>query len=219
MADTTVYRIVVADDFRISRQFFESRIRENERCRLIASFTDADSAAVYCSAHKVDLLVMDVLMFSGADGLTAAERIKADHPSVRIILVTSTAESGWFERAKKAGVESFWYKEYSKESFDEIIDRTLDGESVYPADIPDIDFGKAKIISLTKRDLDVLRELTLGYTNEEIAERLHISVNTVRTHIQNMLNKSGFKNRVELAVQAASLGLVVNGQTCSLLEC
>lgn len=213
------YRTVVADDFRISRRFFESLITENERCRLVASFTDADSAGAYCAKNKVDLVVMDVLMCSGSDGLTVAERIKADHPSVKIILVTSTAEGGWFERAKKIGVESFWYKEYSEESFTEVVNRTLDGESYYPASLPDIHFGKAKIISLTKRDLDVLHELTLGYTNEEIADRLHISINTVRTHIQNMLNKSGFKNRVELAVHAASLGIVVNGQTCTLLEC
>ena len=68
-------------------------------------------------------------------------------------------------------------------------------------------------VSLTERDLEVLRELTLGYTNEVIAERLNISVNTVRAHIQNMLNKTGFKNRLALAVNAASLGIVVSDET------
>ena len=57
---------------------------------------------------------------------------------------------------------------------------------------------------------DVLRELTRNYTNEEIAQRLNISVNTVRTHIQHMLEKTGYRNRIDLAVNAKALGLVVH---------
>ena len=56
----------------------------------------------------------------------------------------------------------------------------------------------------------MLRELTRNYTNEEIARRLNISVNTVRTHIQHMLEKTGYRNRIDLAVNAKALGLVVH---------
>ena len=135
-------------------------------------------------------------MRSGIDGLTAARQIKEQRPQIRIILTTSTPEAEWEEKAREIGVESFWYKEYSDESLIEVMDRTLAGEKVYPQKPVNIEIGNVKRVELTKRDLDILRELTLGYTNEEIAERLHISVNTVRTHIQNMLNKTGFKNRL-----------------------
>ena len=60
----------------------------------------------------------------------------------------------------------------------------------------------------TERELEVLRELTTNRSNEEIAEKYNISLNTVKRHIQNMLNKTGYKNRLELAINAKSLGLV-----------
>ena len=72
--------------------------------------------------------------------------------------------------------------------------------------------GNVKRVDLTSRDLDVLRELSHGCTNDEIAAKLGISVNTVRTHIQNILNKTGFKNRLALVVNVASLGIVVSDE-------
>ena len=218
MAGSQIFKVVVADDYRVSRLFLETQVRDNERCKLSASFSNADSAGEYCSAHSVDLVIMDVLMRRGSDGIAAAARIKENDPGIKIILATSTAEIGWIDRARQIGVESFWYKEYSEESLADVIARTLDGESVYPDSAPRVAIGKTVSVALTRRDLDVLREMMLGLTNEEVAERLDISVNTVRTHVQNILNKTGFKNRLELIVHAASLGIVVNGQHSTLLE-
>ena len=212
---TEKYKIVVVDDYRISRTFFEMMVQSSERYALAKSFSNARDAVDYCCENPVDLVIMDVMMRTGIDGLTAAGQIKAHDPDVKIILATSTAESLWEDRAREIGVESFWYKEYSDESLIEIIDRTVDGERVYPKKPVDIELGSVMRVSLTERDLDVLRELTLGYTNEVIAERLDISVNTVRAHIQNMLNKTGFKNRLALAVNAASLGIVVSDEARS----
>ena len=207
------YRVVVTDDYRISRTFFEMMVQSDTRFVLAASFSNAQSTIEYCMENPVDLIIMDVLMRTGVDGITAAQQITAEKPEIKIILVTSTAEAMWEDKAREIGVESFWYKEYSDESLIEVMNRTAAGESVYPHAPVDLGFGNVNRLSMTERDLDVLRELTLGYTNEEIAEHLHISINTVRTHIQNMLNKTGYKNRLELVVNAASLGIVVSDET------
>ena len=209
------YQVVVADDFRISRTFFELMVQSDARYTLAASFSSAQDAVAYCRRNPVDLVIMDVLMRTGIDGLTAARQIKELRPEIKIILSTSTAEAAWEDKAREIGIESFWYKEYSDESLVEMMNRTVAGEKVYPKKPVDIEIGNVKRVALTERDLDVLRELTLSYTNEEIAERLHISVNTVRTHIQNMLNKTGLKNRLALAVNAASLGIIVSDETRS----
>ena len=209
------YKVVVVDDYRISRTFFEMMVQSSERYALAKSFSSAQDAVSYCCDNPVDLVILDVMMRMGIDGLTAAGQIKAHDPRIRIILVTSTAESSWEDRAREIGVDSFWYKEYSDESLVEVMNRTVAGEKVYPKKPVDIELGSVMRVSLTERDLDVLRELTLGYTNEVIAERLNISVNTVRAHIQSMLNKTGFKNRLALAVNAASLGIVVSDETRS----
>ncbi len=205
-------KVVVVDDQNVARGFFEMHIKTSLRYELVRSLPAADLAITYLEQHPVDLVIMDIVMRYGMDGLSAAEQIKKRFPQVKIILVTSMAEATWERRAKEAGIESFWYKEYSEEPLIEIMDRTMNGESVYPSDAPIVQFGKVTRQDLTERELDVLRELTSGATNEEIAQHLFISVNTVKRHIQNLMDKSGYKNRLALAINATSLGLVVSDE-------
>ena len=206
------YRVVVSDDYRFSRAFFEMIVNSSLRYTLAASFANAQNTVDYCLNNAVDLVILDVLMHTGMDGLTAARRIKEKRPEIKIILVTSTAEEEWKKKAKEIGAESFWYKEYCEESLIDVMNRTVAGEGYYPKEPLDIRFGYTKRVDLTKRDLDVLRELTNGDTAEEIAQTLKISVNTVRTHIQRLLIKTGFKNRLELVANAVSLNIVVSDE-------
>ena len=203
-------RVVVADDQNISRGFFEMYVRASSSYELAAALRTAREAADYADRHPVDLMILDVMMQEGIDGLTAAGEIKRKHPGVKIILTTSTSETNWEAQARAAGVESFWYKEYDEHSLIEIMDRTMEGESVYPAARPRVSFGRASRGDLTERELDVLRELTTSLTNEEIAEKLHISVNTVKRHLQNIMEKTGYTSRLDLAMNARLLGLVVH---------
>ena len=182
----------------------------SEKYQLDASLPSAEQAVDWCLDHPTDLVIMDVMMKRGMDGLTCARSIKANNPEVKIILTTSTAEAEWIGKARRAGIESFWFKEYSAVSLSEVIDCTMAGKSVYPDSPPNPEFGAALKVYLTEWEQDVLRELTRNYTNEETAARLYISVNTVRNHIQHMLEKTGYKNRIDLAVNAKATGLVVH---------
>ncbi len=203
-------RVVVADDQNISRGFFEMYVRASVNYVLAAGLRTAQEAVRYLDEHEADLLILDVMMHDGIDGLTAAAQVKQKHPGVRIILTTSASETSWEAQARAIGVESFWYKEYDDHSLIDLMDRTMAGESVYPGDPPNVPFGKVKRADLTERELDVLRELTGSLTNDEIAANLHISVNTVKRHLQNLMEKTGFENRLELAMNARILGLVVS---------
>ena len=203
-------KVVVVDDQNISRGFFEMYVRASRDYELVASLRTAQSSLDYVDKNKTDLVIMDVMMQDGIDGLTAAESIKKKHPEIKIILTTSTSETSWEEKARAAGIESFWYKEYDEHGLLEIMERTMKGESVYPQDAPKVPFGKVTREDLTDRELDILRELTASMTNEEIAEKLQISVNTVKRHIQNIMEKTGFESRLDLAMSAKTQGLVVN---------
>ncbi|MBQ1317426.1 MAG: response regulator transcription factor [Lachnospiraceae bacterium] len=185
-------------------------VRASTRYVLAASLRSAQEAVDYADSHEADLLILDVMMKEGIDGLTAAGEIKRKHPELKIILTTSASETSWEKKARAAGVESFWYKEYDDHSLTDIMDRTSDGESVYPAQPPRVNFGKVRRSDLTDRELDVLRELTGSLTNEEIAEKLGISANTVKRHLQNIMEKTGFVSRLDLAMNARMLGLVVH---------
>ena len=203
-------KVLVVDDQYVARSFFELHVQMSKNYELVSSVASAEQAVAYCMEHPVDLVIMDVMMKYGLDGLTCARTIKNNNPKIRTILTTSTAESKWIEKAKNAGIESFWFKEYSDIPLTEVMDRTMKGESVYPGDLPNPSFGDTVKVDLSERELEVLRELTRNRTNDEIAEILHISTFTVKRHIQNMLVKTGYKNRIDLAVNAKTLGLVVH---------
>lgn len=202
-------RVVVVDDQNISRGFFEMYVRAFNRYELAASLRTAQEAIDYIDTHEADLLILDVMMQEGIDGLSAAGEIKRSHPEVKIILTTSTSETSWEEKARAIGVESFWYKEYDNRSLIDIMDRTADGESIYPSQMPEVSFGRIKRSDLTSRELDVLRELTGSLTNDEIADKLHISANTVKRHLQNIMEKTGINSRLDLAIHARLLGVVI----------
>ena len=88
------------------------------------------------------------------------------------------------------------------------MDRTIAGESVYPQQMV-VRLGQALSTDFTDRELQVLREVVSGSTDAEIADKLGISLRTVKGHIQNLREKSGYRNRTELAVHARSSGLIV----------
>ncbi|MCH3986904.1 MAG: response regulator transcription factor [Lachnospiraceae bacterium] len=203
------YRVLVVEDQVMPRQLFEMFIQSSEQFTLAASIDSAVLADVYCAGGGIDLILMDVVTKNGANGLEAAENIKQRWPKIRIIIVTSMPECSYLERARKIGVDSFWYKEISREPILSLMERTMAGESVYPDAPPEIRLGLAMSGEFTQTELLILRELTGGYTDAEIGEHLHLSRFTVRDYVKSMREKTGFRSRTELAVKARQSGLVI----------
>ncbi len=206
------YQIMIVDDQFVSRELFKLYIDQSPRYEVVYSIDSAMFADTYVLKNRVDLIIMDILMQDGSNGLDAAEKIKKMRPDIKIIAVTSMPEVSWMERAKKIGIESFWYKEVSEETILEIMDRTLAGESIYPDKTPEVTLGLAKSTEFTPREIEVLRLLTTGAGNEEIADKLHISQNTVKTHIKHLLEKTGFTTRTQLAIQSRITGFVIEDE-------
>ena len=97
--------VVVVDDQYVSRSFFEIHVGMSKGYALAASLSGAEQAIAFCLAHPVDLVIMDVMMKYGLDGLTCAKTIHCNNPGVRIILTTSTAEAQWIHEAWEAGID------------------------------------------------------------------------------------------------------------------
>ena len=203
------YKIMIVDDQFVSREMFKLYISQCPDYEVVYCVDTAMFADTYVLNSDLDLVIMDILMQDGSNGLDAAEKIKKLKPELKIIAVTSMPEVSWMDRAKQIGIESFWYKEVSEETILEIIERTLGGESIYPMETPEVKLGMTKSTDLTPREVQVLRLLTTGVGNDEIAESLGISLNTVKTHIQHLLDKTGFASRTQLAIQARVTGFVI----------
>lgn len=203
------YKVLIVEDQDIPRELFEIYVRASERFEHLLSTSNASSALAVCRNNQVDLVLMDVMTELEHSGLDAAEEIKRQFPHIKIIVVTSMPEYSWLSRARAIGVDSFWYKDGQKNSLLDVMERTMAGERIYPDETPLIRIGNATNHEFTERELDVLKELTTGDTNAEIAERLFISVATVKSHIQHLMEKTGFKTRTELVSEARGLGIVI----------
>ena len=177
------------------RQVFEDTVREAENYELSASFPTALQAMDWCEKHPVDLVLMDVLIPGSMNGLDAARHIKKVSPKTKIIVVTSMPELSYEKQAREIGVESFWQKEVQEQSLLEIMNRTMAGESIYPGYQPKIMVGEAFSTEFTEREIDILKELVTGASNAEIAEKLGLKEPTVKMHVKNMLQKTGYRSR------------------------
>ena len=203
--------VMVVEDDPMARKLFEIILASSGRYDLTASIESASLAEFYCMTSDIDLILMDVCTALHASGLDAASKIKKKYPEIRIIIVTSQPECDFIDRARSSGVDSFWYKDPSEDILLEVMDRTMAGESIYPDTTPILDLGLAKSIEFTARELEVLRELTSGDTDDVIAERLNLSTHTVKKHIKSRFQKTGFTTRTQLAVMARDSGLVIRG--------
>ena len=201
--------VLIVEDAPLDRQLLELYIKQSGKYELLPSVESAAFAEFCCRTSPVELILMDVCTAMYANGIEAAEKIKQNFPNIKIIIITGQPECSFIERARRAGVDSFWYKSAAAESLLDVMDRTMEGEHIYPEVTPALQLGYIKSDALTDRELEVLREVVAGESDAVIAEKLHISLRTVKGHIQSMREKTGFRNRTELAVRTRDCGLII----------
>lgn len=205
------YKVLIVDDQTLPRQYFESIITQSDNYTLIAAISSARMAYSYCAAYEMDLVIMDIVMSDDMNGLEAARKIKATYPGIKILVVTSMPDATLLEKASAAQVDSFWYKEVQDAPLLDVMNRTMSGERIWPDKPPVVPLGITDSSQLTKREMEVLRLLSIGYANQEIADEMNISLNAVRFHLTNLHSKTGCSSRTELAIAAARSGISVPG--------
>ena len=204
------YRVVIADDQLIARGYMEYYVRATKSFTVDAVLPSAQEALTYCRSHHPDLLILDIMMKQGIDGLSAAELLKRECPDIKIILTTSLAEETWLQKARASGVDSFWFKESAQVSLQSIMERTMAGESVYEDSAPAVTLGEITTDALSPKQKELLRHLTAGLSDKEIGDKMGIDATTVRTHLERIMRKTGIHSRTELAVKAGRMGVAVS---------
>lgn len=202
-------QVLIVEDQRMPRKYMERMISDSKKYTLAASISGADIALAYCRRQPIDLILMDVCTAGNKDGIEAAAEIKAAFPNIKIIAVTSMVEVSFLERAKAAKVDSFWYKDFSPEELIDVIDRTMMGEHLFPHETPKVKLGLADSADLTAKEIQVLRLVCDGLEYSEIATALCIAERTVKYHVSNILQKTGYANKTRLAIAVTGKKFII----------
>ena len=201
--------VMIVEDQKLVRSILESYIKKEEGYELLSSIPGADRAADICDACRIDLILMDVQTERRENGLAAVEKIKASHPEIKIVVVTSLVDCEVLWRAREAGADSLWYKDTDEELLMEAVRRTMAGEHIFPDAPPVVEVGTARSTEFTNAEMKVLRCLVRGMSYGAIAGALGIEVTTVKYHVSNMLQKTNLENKLQLAITASEAKLVV----------
>ena len=194
--------VLIVENDPMARCLLEMFVSQNETYGVVASITCADLTPDLIREKAVHLALVNM------EGLASASWLKEQFPYVKLIAMTGKPEHTYIERAKACGADSFWYQQSEAEALIEFMNRTMAGENLFPKPMT-VYLGQALSSDLTERELQVLRQVVAGATDAEIAARLGISLRTVKGHIQNLREKTGYRNRTELAVHARSSGLII----------
>lgn len=202
-------QVLIVEDQRMPRENMERVLSDSGKYALAASVNGADIAFAICKRQPVDLILMDVCTAGNKDGIEAAAEIKESFPGIKIIIVTSMVEVSFLERARAAKVDSFWYKDISPEALIDVIDRTMEGEHLFPDKTPKVKLGLADSTDLTAKEIKVLRLVCEGLEYSEMARELNIAERTVKYHISNILSKTGYANKTRLAIAVTNQKFIV----------
>ena len=201
--------VMIVEDSRVSRESFERQLAASHEYCVIASIENAANAEIACMRNNVDLILMDICTADNESGLVAAAKIKKHYPKIRIIMMTSMPEYSFLRKARESGCDSFWYKEHGDISLVDVCDRTMRGDFLWPTGTPEVKIGLAGSGEFTERELDVIRALAAGKRYEEIGEALFMSANTVKYHVKNILQKTGFHSTIQLVAEVVEKRLIL----------
>lgn len=196
--------VMIVEDQRLIRGILEGYVNRERDFNLVASVSAASQAPEICDSKPIDLIFMDVQTERRENGLVAVKLIKQKHPDIKIIVVTSLVDVDVLKKARQNGADSLWYKDVDNDSLSDIIKRTMQGEHIFPDSPPVVEIGTAKSTEFTKTELIVLRYLVKGLSYGKIAKEMGIEVTTVKYHITNMLNKTNFDNKLQLALAVSN---------------
>lgn len=207
-------RILIADDHALVREGLQSIISTEADMQVVGEAADGVAAVQQAHDLKPDIILMDMIM-PGQDGLVAIRQLKQENSPARIIVLASFADDQKIFPAIKAGAQGYLLKDILPDQLLQAIRDVYRGESsLHPTIARKVmaEFNRdpalaSTIEMLTAREVDVLKLIAQGYSNQEIAEELVLSKGTVGKHVNRILEKLHVVNRTQAALYALREGL------------
>ena len=215
--------VLIVDDQALVRAGFRMILEIEPDLRVVGEAADGEQAVAQVAALEPDVVLMDVRM-PGLDGIAATRQLVAEGPKgTRVVMLTTFDMDAYVYEALRVGASGFLLKDVQPELLVAGIRAVHAGESLlaptvtrrmiesYLARPRAVDpGGRARLDSLTPRELETLSLLARGLTNAELAEQLFVSETTVKTHVGRVLMKLGLRDRVQAVIYAYETGLVTS---------
>jgi len=207
-------RVLVADDQTVVREGLVMLLGLSAGIEVVAAAADGDEATRLARRHRPDVVLMDLRM-PRCDGVAATRRILAEVPGTRVIVLTTYADDESVFAALQAGARGFLTKDATAAEIQHAIRTVFAGEALLDPSVQrrllerSLGVGATAAAvppsypdGLTQREVEVLREIAAGLSNQEIAARLSISEATVKTHVNNIFSKAQLRDRAQAVVYA-----------------
>ncbi len=207
-------RLLIADDHKVVREGLKAFIAPTEGFELVGEASNGIEAVEQAKRLKPDIILLDLVM-PEMDGIAATQSIKQDNPEARVIIITSFVDETKVISAIKAGASGYLLKDSTPQDIETAIIEVYQGNTAFPSRITNIlvktinqpEQAANKGMNLTDREIDILKMIAQGFSNQEIANRLFLSVWTVRTYVTEILAKLQVGNRTQAALYALREGL------------
>ena len=209
-------RILIVEDDPLMQLGLEQALSEQDDFTVVGRAEDGYSAIQQAQALAPDLIVMDIGL-PGLDGIAATKQIKAQQPQVHIVMLTSHTLQTEVVAALSSGADAYCIKGASLERLLAAIEAAKEGATYLDPQIARLVVENLKapvnpavlgLNALSEREMDVLKLIVEGKSNQEIASELYLSTNTIKTHVRGIMNKLSVDDRVQAAVLALRSGLV-----------
>ena len=196
-------RLIITDDHPIIRDGIETTLRDVEDIELVGCAGNGNELMDMLEHTQVDVILMDINM-PGINGIEATKLVKRKYPNIKVLSFSQYDEKRFIKQMLKSGATGYLLKNSSAAEIIKAIKIVHDGGIYMSQELPNVFTDKPKSNSnglfpdLTKREIDVLKEICKEKNTAEIAESLFLSTNTVETHRANLLLKVGAKNTAGL---------------------
>lgn len=179
---------LICDDHEVVREGLRLSLSRSENIRVVGEAADGNAAVTLARRRKPDVIIMDVRM-PGKDGLQAAKEITTEVPESSVLMFTAYAERSLLSRGLEAGAKGYILKEAPHQTLLRAIQKVADGDGyVDPALMPAF-LNKERENMLTAREREILQLLADGMSNADVAAKLFISQETVKSHVRHILSK------------------------------
>jgi len=201
-----VIRVLIADDQHLVRGALAALLNLEEDVQVVAQCADGDEVAAALDERPADIALLDVQM-PRQDGLRTAAELRASHPGVKVLILTTFDRPGYFRQAFEAGAHGFLVKDSPPAELVAAIRRVSCGDKVVDPQRAMLSV-EASSNPLTGREREILSLAASGSPVSQIASAVHLSVGTVRNHLSNAIGKTSTANRIEAARYAREMGWI-----------